>query len=116
MTFAVLENPQAAGVAQNENWKSDGFVNILLDIPQADGSVRTIKIGKTGIGLSKRRVKDAEHIANFEKNTEAYGEFLKQFIRIDYQAADGSTAEPTGLTGMFDLRMAGLGQEETTEE
>ena len=80
----VRSMPQRGG--QNDNWKSDAFINLWL--PRRDGS--RAKLGSIPLKLS--RTNDAqviEHLAN-APDLEAALEQLKERIVIDFNMADGS--------------------------
>lgn len=68
---------------QNDNWKSDRFINIF--VPSKDGSKR--KLGS--IALKKSRTRDAALIERLDANPNDI-EALKAVLTLTYESAEGS--------------------------
>lgn len=89
-TNAVLANNVSpfAGreqATQNENWRSDAFVNMSLPYEKEDGTQTQIKLGAIQLKLS-RQVESAV-IAMFKEDPEGAAERLRKALVFDFREA-----------------------------
>jgi hypothetical protein len=90
-TTAVNQNTSAKVVGQNENWKSDAFLNVY--IPTRQGGRR--KLGTIGLKVSKPMEKQLLDFIN-EHGDVALAQ-LKDRIELDFQRADGDNGDELAL-------------------
>jgi len=96
MAFQTPDNannvrPIETGVAKNENWKSDAFLNIYM--PTRQGGRR--KIGSVGLKLNKPQDKQLlDYLADAGDDGLAA---LKERIVLDFQRADGQNGDELDL-------------------
>jgi len=92
MAFQTPDNannvrPIGTGVAKNENWKSDAFLNIYM--PTRQGNRR--KVGS--IGLKLNRPMDKQLLDYLSDAGEDGLAALKERIELDFQRADGHNGD-----------------------
>ena len=93
MAFQTQSNvsPIVTGVAKNDNWKSDAFLNIYM--PTRQGGRR--KIGSVGLKLNKPQDKQLlDYLADAGDDGLAA---LKERIVLDFQRADGQNGDELDL-------------------
>jgi len=92
MAFQTPDNannvrPIETGVAKNENWKSDAFLNIYM--PTRQGNRR--KVGSIGLKLNKPMDKQLlDYLSDAGEDGLAA---LKERIELDFQRADGHNGD-----------------------
>ena len=93
MAFQTESNvsPIVTGVAKNENWKSDAFLNIYM--PTRQGGRR--KIGSVGLKLNKPM--DKQLLDYLSDAGEEGLAALKERIVLDFQRADGNNGDELDL-------------------
>lgn len=96
-TATAAVNPfanQNTQARQNENWKSDAFVNLLLPYQKADGTETTVKIGV--IALKESKTIEGQLIEMFRQDPEGAAERLAKALIMDYREASAAANGATG--------------------
>ena len=83
----AFERGNRAPQENNDEWKATGFLNLSLPKKNADGSIGSYKLGRTGIPLRANVPGEKKLLDMIAKDKDAAIKLILEHLRVEYRAA-----------------------------